>query len=855
MSEATDSSKYFNLTNFGLGASNEIDPESARKSANELQEKLFQKLGLENVLEPFTLQTAHSAMKGSKHGLGAVWKTIYNKAKAKGTALTSRKAKQVADYYKGEGQKIADKSPSAFNDYLADLQDNGFKNATLNAVDRGIKHTAARITHDDFIVGDGDKAGPITKEALDALDRKGPPQTRDELLNKVLDRYVDGKEPEDDSMNQSDGVFGQTYADAKGQLSDFDAGIFNWSDSDSAAPAPAPAPAPAQPVPAQPVPDSIEAEPVDESPALAMLRNVRNMVGEDATVRAQLASARPEPALPTELETMIPEKRARFLRPTNAPERIQPLITPETQLKQISASMDGVDTKNADIVMGQMNLLRPVPEDKPKFTPKLKEMINKELGSKAHLRRGASEMVSQVEAREKATYESQLSSIRATESARLGEGFTEGRGMLRSEIAGFAEPIEKTSSFLSRAFSSAKNRVSSLLSGSQRQLSGLDSLNSVGGDILEAPPASAFSNPFGAGEASGGSASDSSSVASVASATEGRRFIPQDPQRSGRPVRLPGMGGEGQGGGGFGGGRNPWSRPVVSADVNAPTQSGRDAMRARLDAFEKQLSSESDAESVKHQINGLTDKTREEQRAALFADTTESDIDEVAEAGLKLGRGAIEAGVGGFVAGGAQIIPAVEKILDPKSSADERNEAENQAAIGEGQGAGQAVGGQIVGAVKERVLGDGQYAGARVARSVSSDDSLTIAGSDYDEIGDGDASIVGSEVSGADALPPAVVPAVIDDGASVSSATTTGAVIGDGAVIGEGASDIADLATVEGIGAVVAPEISPLIALGDIGLFGLGLTGAILTNVLGNPTAPPVEHINHIVNVAQQFGS
>ena len=816
MSEASDSSKYFNLTNFGLGASNEIDPESARKSANELQEKLFEKLGLENVLEPFTLQTAHSAMKGSKHGLGAIWKTIYNKAKAQGKSLTSRKAKQVADYYKGEGQKIADKSPSAFNDYLADLQENGFKDATLNAVDRGIKHTAARITHDDFIVGDGDEAGPITKEALDALDRKGPPQTREELLNKVLDRYVDGKEPEDDSMNQSDGVFGQTYADAKGQLSDFDAGRFNWSDSDSAAPsesdsqppAQAPAPAPVEPAPAEPA---------------------------------------PAPAVEAPVE-----------------------VDPETQLKQITASLDqrSADTKNADKVMGQLDLLRPVAEDKPKFTPKLREMINKELSSKAHLRRGASEMVSQVEAREKATYESQLSSIRATESARLGEGFTEGRGMLRSEIAGFAEPIERTPSFLSRAFSSVKGKVSSLLSGSQRDVSGLGSLNTVGADILEPAPSSAFSNPFGAGEASGGSASDSSSVASVEPRAV-RQVVRRDLQRGGRPVRLPGMGGEGQGGGGFGGGRNPWSRRVAD-DVNAPTQSGRDAMRARLEAFEKQLSSESDAETVKHQTNGLTDKARAEQRASLFADTTESDIDEVAEAGLKLGRGALDAGLGGFVAGAGQIIPAVGKILDPKSSDQERAQAENQAVIGEGQGGAQAVGGQIVGAVKERVLGDGQYAGARVARSVASDDTLSIARSDSGSMAD--RSDAGSEVSGGDAstvVRDDASTVVGDDASTVIRGDDASTVLGDdfttnigaaapsetGAVIGGAGADIADLATVEGIGAVVAPEISPLIALGDIGLFGLGLTGAILTNVLGNPTAPPVEHINHIVNVAQQFGS
>ena len=119
---------------------------------------------------------------------------------------------------------------------------------------------------------------------------------------------------------------------------------------------------------------------------------------------------------------------------------------------------------------------------------------------------------------------------------------------------------------------------------------------------------------------------------------------------------------------------------------------------------------------------------------------------------------------------------------------------------------------------------------------------------------DGDASTVvrddGSTVVGDDAS--TVFHDEYTSNIGATAPSETGAVIGE---IGEGASDIADLATVEGIGAVVAPEISPLIALGDIGLFGLGLTGAILTNVLGNPTAAPVEHINHIVNVAQQFGS
>ena len=42
-----------------------------------------------------------------------------------------------------------------------------------------------------------------------------------------------------------------------------------------------------------------------------------------------------ERALPTELETMIPEKRARFLRPAEAPERIQPLTAaPQAELVQ-----------------------------------------------------------------------------------------------------------------------------------------------------------------------------------------------------------------------------------------------------------------------------------------------------------------------------------------------------------------------------------------------------------------------------------------------------------------------------------------------------------------------------------------
>ncbi len=42
-----------------------------------------------------------------------------------------------------------------------------------------------------------------------------------------------------------------------------------------------------------------------------------------------------ERALPTELETMIPEKRARFLRPAEAPERIQPLTAaPQAELIQ-----------------------------------------------------------------------------------------------------------------------------------------------------------------------------------------------------------------------------------------------------------------------------------------------------------------------------------------------------------------------------------------------------------------------------------------------------------------------------------------------------------------------------------------
>ena len=838
MSEATDSSKYFNLTNFGLGSVNEIDPDSARKSANELQEKLFEKLGLENVLEPFTLQTAHSAMKGSKHGLGAIWKNIYNKAKETGKSLTSRKAKQVADYYKGEGQKIADKSPTALNDYLADLQDNGFKNATLNAVDRGIKHTAARITNDSFIVGDGDTAGPITKEALDALDQKGPPKTEEQIRKAIGDRItLDGVEPEDDSMIQSDGVFGQTYGDLKGQLSDFDAGIFNWSDSDSAGPAP-----PQN----TPVPSGGESS---DPPLLEIDDDVK------ALGRPAPAPVAPAPAPVVEAPAPVAPAPAPAVEPAAAAPVAAPEVDPQINILQ--AFDDAQARTGGDTVrLGEASraafssLLRPVPEGPRKFTPKLKALIEGELGGKASIKRSADLMAAQVKDREDALFQRQLDRVKNSEGAIFGDGLNTGRGISRSEAAGFSELEEETPSFASRAFSFAKNKIGSILSGSQRQVSGLGSLNAVGEDILEAPSESAFANPFGAAEPSGSSASDASSVASAASATEGRRFIPQDPQRSGRPFRMVGMGGEGQGGGGLGGGKNPWSRRVV--DVNAPTQSGRDAMNARMAAFEAELSSQSDAESVKHQANPVVEQAQRDATADLFASTASeaesTASDEVAEGAARLVGGAVETGFGGMVAGAGQIIPAVAQILDPNSSAEERQEDENKIGVGEGQGVGQAVGGQAIGAVKKQVnRNEDEYAGQRVARSVSSDDSLSIAPSDSGSVGD--ASVVGSEVSGADALPPAVVPAVFDDGASVSSATTTGAVIG-----GAGA-DVADLATVEGIGAVLAPEISPLIALGDVGLFGLGLTGAILTNVLGNPTAPPVEHIKHIVNVAQQFGS
>ena len=534
-----------------------------------------------------------------------------------------------------------------------------------------------------------------------------------------------------------------------------------------------------------------------------MLRNVRNMVGEDAAVRAQVAAAQPAAA--------------------EAP-----------QINILQAFDDAQARTGGDTVrLGEASraafssLLRPVPEDKPIIpNQKLQALLDGEVGGRASLKRSADLMAAQVKAREDELFQRQLQSVKATEGARFGDGLNSGRGISELE--------EKTPSFASRAFSFAKNKIGSILSGSQRQASGLGSLNAGGESILEPPSASAFSNPFGNVEGSG--ESDSSSVASVASATEGRRFIPQDPQRSGRPFRLPGMGGAAE---------------RTFKDVNAPTQSGRDAMNARMAAFEAELSAQSDAESVKHQANPVVEQARRDATADLFASTSSeaesTASDEVAEGAAKLLGGAVESGASGLVAGAGLIIPAAEKILDPNSSAQERAQAEGRAAQGGAQGVGQNVGGQVVGAVKKQVnRNEDEYAGQRVARSVSSDDSLSIAPSDYD--GDGDASVAGSEVSGADALPPAA-PAVFDDGASVSSATTTGAVIG-----GAG-TDVADLATVEGIGAIVAPEISPLIALGDVGLFGLGLTGAILTNVLGNPTAPPVEHIKHIVNVAQQFGS
>ena len=189
----------------------------------------------------------------------------------------------------------------------------------------------------------------------------------------------------------------------------------------------------------------------------------------------------------------------------------------------------------------------------------------------------------------------------------------------------------------------------------------------------------------------------------------------------------------------------------------------------------------------------------------------------------------------------ATLIPSVAQIVTGKTAAARTTAVENSAENVGGLGAG-AVGNQLL----QRGVAALRGAASKVATTTESAASAA-------------ARAVSSVASAADSAKVAATTAA----STVSeAASSTGAAISEAARVAatgeEAASTIAGITTLlpeEAVAAAAAPEISPLIALGDVGMFGLGLTGAILANVLGNPTAPAVKHISHIVNVSEQFGT
>ena len=67
--------QYANINNVNLSLPT-VNAESMRRGANKLQEELFDKLEISNFAEPFTLKVAEDALKGSKRGLGGVWRKL-----------------------------------------------------------------------------------------------------------------------------------------------------------------------------------------------------------------------------------------------------------------------------------------------------------------------------------------------------------------------------------------------------------------------------------------------------------------------------------------------------------------------------------------------------------------------------------------------------------------------------------------------------------------------------------------------------------------------------------------------------------------------------------------------------------
>ena len=994
MSQSSDNTKYYDLTNMGLGAANILDPESARKSANELQEKLFEKLGLENVLEPFTLQVAHSYMKGSKHGLGAVWKKIYNKAKS--VSMKVPAVKKTAAYMARIGNKMRELDPDGADQFLREMQTLGPKKAGENYINRAINKGTAGVSSRAVAAATqlettASSAAGGAKAGIERLERRiatigGDDDDKTENPSSIFAKSLgDLKQERDAAIEKLPQALQKEYTDSGGNPSqDLLKRMSDASEREARATQDI-AMGKFDPALAQGIAASRgEPSPIMERPRRQMGESEEEFRGR---IEQYNNTSGKKPMVPTDEELKEPTERI-------APP-VERAAAPVEERAPVEAAAPEIDRnlgknmladQNRDITaairrgeqrqiiknnidrykqnVNEINEMRPpfTTDDGPRAVSTQDPLsgLSKEIDRRpsAEEPRAVSTqdplsgLNKAINRRPRPMGERVGAAVRRIESSssRFGDfsppatavvkpavtnnDLLFGDGDLWDEddvdeaaaapapappveaaapppveaaapVPAPAPPVEAAAPVEAVPYRAPASLLPSKELATQEVRTALNTRRAA---TQMARQQKNFSNSINqqiktasAGEATtGGSASfgrsSRDSTASIGNgefdAAEGDTFrtaVPEDTmegatsvlsyfqkalgvRRAGRNARS----------------RFSFKRKAESVLEAKPTftpvedypeinilkefdESGSSALRLGDSMnYMKNLGllkpvsddpvkpASAPAPVVEAVEGGAADaaaavKTGAEDAVAVVKTGA---ADAAADAAAAVERGAASAsrsalsGVGDVLRGGASdflggvgmaaatLIPSVAQIVTGKTAAARTTAVENSAENVGGLGGG-AVGNQLL----QRGVAALRGAASKVATTTES--AASAAG-----------RAASSVASAADSAKVAATDAI----STVSrAASSTGTAISEAARIAatgeEAASTLAAVLPEEAVAAAAAPEISPLIALGDVGMFGLGLTGAILANVLGNPTAPAVKHISHIVNVSEQFGT
>ena len=1011
MSQSSDNTKYYDLTNMGLGAANILDPESARKSANELQEKLFEKLGLENVLEPFTLQVAHSYMKGSKHGLGAVWKKIYNKAKA--VSMKVPAVKKTAAYMARIGNKMRELDPDGADQFLREMQTLGPKKAGENYINRAINKGTAGVSSRAVAAATqlettASSTAGGAKASIERLERRiatigGDDDDKTENPSSIFAKSLgDLKQERDAAIEKLPRALQKEYTDSGGNPSqDLLKRMSDASEREARATQDI-AMGKFDPALAQGLAASRgEPSPIMERPRRQMGESEQEFRGR---IEQYNKTSGKKPMVPTDEELKEPteriappveraappvEKRAAAPVEKRAAPPVEKRAAAPVEKRAAAPEIDRNRGKNMiaeqdrDITAAtrkgeqrqiinnnvdrykqnvqQIEDMRPPfsTDDEPRvLSDRVKQILKgistREASTQDPLSDRAKQILKGISTREASergdfTTDNLLKkSVRAIDrqprqmgervgaavkaiessSSRFGDFSQPAPAVVKpAEAAAEAPPAEAAApaaeappaeapppaevaappaAAAAAPVEPAPYRAPSSLLPSKEiaEQEARAALNTRGAATEMARQQKNFSNSINrqintasAGEATtGGSASfgksSRDSTASIGNgefdAAEGDTFrtaVPEDTMEGATSVlsyfqKALGV---------RRAGRNARSRFSFKRKAEAPP--AESVLEAKptftpvedypeinvLGAFDGQgdsvrlgdsmdfiknvgllKPSPSDPAPVVEAVEGgAADAAAAVKTGAADAvgavETGAADAAAAVERGAASASRSALAGVGDVLRGGASdflggvgmaaatLLPSVAQIVTGKTS-----EARTAAVESSAEG----VGGLGAGAVGNELLKRGVAAlrGAASKVATTTESAASAAG-----------RAASSVASAADSAKVAATDAV----STVSrAASSTGAAISEAARVAatgeEAASTIAGITTLlpeEAVAAAAAPEISPLIALGDVGMFGLGLTGAILANVLGNPTAPAVKHISHIVNVSEQFGT